>query len=235
LRENYFKWLLQVISNPRLVADEYLEGWSTEYDYETSGLFPKRLICDTQLVSLPVECQLEFDREANVFEVVSSEDDYGDEENVLRSPKDIQDEQAILVKEIVFKNRLKHQAMLRILREKIGEIRSLEVAHAKKDDIKKAMSGAKKGSVCLMMTWWKEVNNYIDHWQRRGASQWTTKARIQTKNWTFLEKLVLHCRKRKRPGTGKHGTVFTRILKIITLWTLRMGKRTMTLRTQSIC
>ena len=41
LRENYFKWILQVLSNPRLVDNEQLQSWKTEYDYETSGSFPK--------------------------------------------------------------------------------------------------------------------------------------------------------------------------------------------------
>ena len=146
LRENYFKWILQVLSNPRLVNDEQLEGWKTEYDYETSGSFPKRLICDTTLVSLPVECQLEFDQEGNNFEIINSQDDdYDDDEDCpSRSPKDIQDEQAILVKEIVFKNRSKHQEMLNVLREKITEIRALESGNGKRDDVKKALSSAKK-------------------------------------------------------------------------------------------
>ena len=148
LRENYFKWLLQVLSNPRLVSDEYLQSWRTEYDYETSTSFPKRLICDTPLVSLPVECQLEFNGEANIFEIVTNDEDDCDEDNTSRSPKDVQDEQAILVKDIVFKNRTKHQAMLRILREKIAEIRALEASSATKDDIKKALSNAKK-NLCV--------------------------------------------------------------------------------------
>ena len=145
LRENYFKWLLQVLSNPRLVNDEQLECWRTEYDYQTSGTFPRRLICDTPLVALPVECQLEFDTEANIFNIVSNDEEDSDEDDPSRSPKDVQDEQAILVKEIVFKNRAKHQEMLKVLRAKIAEIRELEVANAKKEDIKKALSSAKKG------------------------------------------------------------------------------------------
>ena len=146
IRENYFKWLLQVLSNPRLVSGEYLEGWKTEYDYETSVSFPRRLICDTQLISLPVDCQIEFDSEANIFEIINSVEDEcnDDDDHVSRSPKDVQDEQAILVKEVVFKNRLKHQAMLKILREKITEIRELEETSAKRDTIKKALSSAKK-------------------------------------------------------------------------------------------
>jgi hypothetical protein len=145
LRENYFKWLLQVLSNPRLVNDEQLECWKTEYDYETSGSFPKRLICDTPLVALPVECQMEFDSEASVFKILTNEDeDSDDDENLPRSPRDVQDEQAIIVKDMVFKNRAKHQHMLKVLREKIAEIRALELSNAKRDDIKKALLSAKK-------------------------------------------------------------------------------------------
>jgi hypothetical protein len=144
LRENYFKWLLQVLSNPRLVNDEQLEGWRTEYDYETSGSFPNRLICDTPLVALPVECQLEFDTEANVFDIINNDDEDNDDDDPSRSPKDIQDEQAILVKDIVFKNRSKHQGMLKVLREKIAQIRDLEAGNATRDDIKKSLSSAKK-------------------------------------------------------------------------------------------
>jgi hypothetical protein len=152
LRENYFKWILQVLSNPRLVNDEQLQSWKTEYDYDTSGSFPKRLICDTSLVSLPVECQLEFDQEASNFSIINSEEDNYDDDCPSRSPKDVQDEQAILVKEIVFKNRSKHQEMLKVLREMIGEIRALEDCNEKREDIKKALSNAKKGYVCLTMT-----------------------------------------------------------------------------------
>jgi hypothetical protein len=48
------------------------------------------------------------------------------------------------VKDVVFKNRKKHQEMLKVLREKIAEIRSLEMTNAKKEDIKKALASAKK-------------------------------------------------------------------------------------------
>jgi hypothetical protein len=75
LRENYFKWLLQVLSNPRLVSDEQIESWKTEYDYDICGSFPNRLICDTNLVRLPVDCQLEFDHEANVFNIINNQED----------------------------------------------------------------------------------------------------------------------------------------------------------------
>lgn len=145
LRENYFKWILQVLSNPRLVDNEHLQSWKTEYDYETSASFPKRLICDTALVSLPVECQLEFDQEANRFKIINNEEEDDDNDDCpSTSAKDVQDEQAILVKEIVFKNRSKHQEMLNVLREKIAEIRALEENSGKRDDIKKALSSAKK-------------------------------------------------------------------------------------------
>lgn len=144
IRENYFKWLLQVLLNPRLVNDEYLESWKTEYDYETSVSFPNRLICDTPLILLPVDCQLEFESETNIFEIVTKEDDNSNDDHLSRAPKDVQDEQAILVKEVVFKNRTKHQAMLKILREKITEIRKLEETNGKREDIKKTLSSAKK-------------------------------------------------------------------------------------------
>ena len=182
LRENYFKWILQVLSNPRLVNDEQLEGWKTEYDYETSGSFPKRLICDTTLVSLPVECQLEFDQEGNNFEIINSQDDdYDDDEDCpSRSPKDIQDEQAILVKEIVFKNRSKHQEMLNVLREKITEIRALESGNGKRDDVKKALSSAKK-RLCVFDD--DLVQEQLQRpLQKKEGNPLKTKAEIRTKS-----------------------------------------------------
>ena len=200
LRENYFKWLLQVLSNPRLVSDEYLEGWKTEYDYETSVLFPKRLICDTDLVSLPVECQLEFDRESNVFAIVNSEDSDCDEEDTARSPKDVQDEQALLVKDIVYKNRTKHQVMLRILREKINEIRALETSGATKDDIKKALSTAKK----RLSVFDDDFVNEPEHLQRplpkKRRKSIENKSRNSDKKLDFFGKACIELQKEEEAG-----------------------------------
>ncbi len=200
LRENYFKWLLQVLSNPRLVSDEYLESWKTEYDYELSGSFPDRLICDTALVSLPVECQLEFDREANVFEIINNEEDDCDDELTSRSPKDVQDEQALLVKDIVFKNRTKHQVMLRVLREKIAEIRSLESSSAPKDSIKKALSCAKK-SLCVFDD---DFVNETNHLQRplpkKRRKSIENRSRNSDKKLDFFGKACIELQKEEEAG-----------------------------------
>ena len=108
------------------------------------------------MVSLPAECQLEFDQEANSFEIIKSEEDYyNDEDCPSRSPKDIQDEQALLVKEIVFKNQSKHQEMLNVVREKITERRALESGSGKRGDIKKHCQVQKEGCLSLTMTWYK--------------------------------------------------------------------------------
>jgi len=202
LRENYFKWLLQVLSNPRLINDEYLEGWKTEYDYD-SGSFPNQLICDTPLVALPVECQLEFDREANVFEIVSNDEDDYDEEHLSRSPKDVQDEQAIIVKDIVFKSRMKHQAMLKILREKITEIRTLEAANAKKDDIKKAMSIAKK-RLCVFDDDVTEEGEQIQTpLAKKRRKSIDNKSRNSDKKLDFFGKACIELQKEEEAGYRK--------------------------------
>lgn len=204
LRENYFKWLLQVLSNPRLVSDEYLEGWRTEYDFETSGSFPKRLICDTPLLSLPVECQLEFDYEANIFEIVNNQEEDHDEDHVSRSPKDVQDEQALLVKDIVFKNRMKHQSMLKILREKIIEVRKLETSNAPKDDIKRALSSAKK---CLCVFDDDLVETTSEHLQRPLAKKRRksieNKSRNSDKKLDFFGKACIELQKEEERGYRK--------------------------------
>ena len=206
IRENYFKWLLQVLSNPRLVSDEYLESFKTEYDYETSATFPNRLICDTSLISIPVECQLEFESETNVFEIINNneEDEEWDNEQTPRSPKDVQDEQAILVKEVVFKNRAKHQAMLLTLREKIGEIRKLEETNAKRDTIKKALSGAKK-LLCVFEDDFGEEN--AERLQRplakRRRKSLENKSRNSDKKLDFFGKACMALQKEEEAGYRK--------------------------------
>ena len=199
LRENYFKWILQVLSNPRLVDNEQLQSWKTEYDYETSGSFPKRLICDTPLVSLPVECQLEFDQEANTFEIINNEEDDYDDDNPTKSPKDIQDEQAILVREIVFKNRSKHQEMLNVLRERIKEIRDLEEAAGKRDDVKKALSSAKKRLSVFDDD--VVVQEQIQRKKRRKSIE--NKSRNSDKKLDFFGKACISLQKEEEAGYRK--------------------------------
>ena len=204
IRENYFKWLLQVLSNPRLVSNEYIESFKTEYDFETSVTFPNRLICDTTLISLPVECQLEFDSEKNAFVIISNEEEEWDDEQTSKSPRDVQDEQAILVKEVVFKNRAKHQAMLRILREKIAEIRKLEETNAKRDTIKKALSGAKK-LLCVFED--DFVEEHQEQLQRplakRRRKSVENKSRNSDKKLEFFGKACMALQKEEEDGHRK--------------------------------
>jgi hypothetical protein len=200
LRENYFKWILQVLSNPRLVNEEQLQSWKTEYDYETSGSFPKRLICDTALVSLPVECQLEFDQEANRFEIINSEEDDDDDDCPSRSPKDVQDEQAILVKEIVFKNRSKHQEMLKVLREKIEEIRAVEESSGKREDIKRALSSAKK-KLCVFDDDLVQQEQIQTRKKRRKSIE--NKSRNSDKKLDFFGKACIALQKEEDAGYRK--------------------------------
>jgi hypothetical protein len=158
------------------------------------------LICDTDLVSLPVECQLEFDQEANLFVIVNSEDDDCDEEHTSRSPNDVQDEQALLVKDIVFKNRTKHQVMLRILREKIAEIRALEASSATKDDIKKAISSAKK-RLCVFDD---DFLNELEHLQRpqpkKRRKSVENRSRNSDKKLDFFGKACIELQKEEEAG-----------------------------------
>jgi hypothetical protein len=100
------------------------------------------------------------------FDIIHNDEDDCDEDIPSRSAKDVQDEQAILVKEVVFKHRSKHQDMLKVLREEIEVIRALESsANPKREDIKKALLSAKKGCVCLTMTLGK--CSYNDHLPKR--------------------------------------------------------------------
>jgi hypothetical protein len=202
LRENYFKWLLQVLSNPRLVNDEQLECWTTEYDYETSGSFPKRLICDTSVLPLPVECQLEFDREGNVFDIINNDEDDCDEDIPSRSAKDVQDEQAILVKEVVFKHRSKHQDMLKVLREEIEVIRALESsANPKREDIKKALLNAKK-RLCVFDDEFGQVQLQRPLAKKRRKSL-ENKSRNSDKKLDFFGKACIELQKEEEAGYRK--------------------------------
>ena len=173
IRENYFKWILQVLGNPRLIKNEpQAESFKTEYDFEPESL-PSRLICDTALTRLPKNCQIVYDKTAKEFRLVldtgcddsdESVSDFqsvegnqipgGDEEGIFpaspspKNIKDIQDQQAGKVQNVVDKCREGHQGMLQLLRQKITELRALEsvepVTKASQSACKDAWAEAKK-------------------------------------------------------------------------------------------
>ena len=140
IQENYFKWILQVLANPKLIPDDKLaEEFKTEYDYEY-GALPKTLICDTPLITLPKNCQIAFDENKNQFKIVTEN---GYESNTDRAIEnngeddlqsvastidlqDIQDAQNARVQEVIGEHRLKHQDMLKYLRKKVKYLRALE-------------------------------------------------------------------------------------------------------------
>mmetsp|Transcript_105199 Transcript_105199/g.302524 ORF Transcript_105199/g.302524 Transcript_105199/m.302524 type:complete len:554 (-) Transcript_105199:699-2360(-) len=71
IQENYFKWILQVLANPKLIPDDKIaEGFKTEYDYGY-GELPQTLICDTPLITLPKNCQIAFDKNSKEFKIVT--------------------------------------------------------------------------------------------------------------------------------------------------------------------
>lgn len=140
IQENYFKWILQVLANPKLIPDDKLaEEFKTEYDYEY-GELPKTLICDTPLITLPKNCQVVFNNNKNQFRIVTEHgyesnieheiENHGDDD--LQSVastidlQDIQDVQSIRVQEVIGEYRLKHQDMLKYLRKKVKYLRALE-------------------------------------------------------------------------------------------------------------
>ena len=171
IRENYFKWILQVLGNPRLIKNDLqAENFKTEYDYEPESL-PSRLICDTALTRLPKNCQIVYDKTGKEFRLVldtgsdDSDDSVSDFQSVEgnqipggdddgafpltpKNIKDIQDQQAGIVQNVVDKCRAGHQGMLQLLRQKITELRALEsvepVTKASQSTCKEAWAEAKK-------------------------------------------------------------------------------------------
>jgi len=170
IRENYFKWILQVLANPRIIKnDTHATSFKTEYDFEPESL-PNRLICDTALARLPKNCQIVYNKAEKQFRLVldTDNDDSGESVSEFQSVldgsqppgpdcppspspkniKDIQDQQASRVQHIVDKCRDMHQEMLHMLREKIVELRALEsvepVTSASQKTCKEAWAEAKK-------------------------------------------------------------------------------------------
>jgi hypothetical protein len=174
IRENYFKWILQVLGNPRLIKNDIqATSFKTEYDYEPTSL-PSRLICDTALARLPKNCQIVYDRTDKAFRLVLDTDDDdncddsisdfqsvdgnripgGDADTSIpwspppKNIKDIQDQQADKVQNVVDQCREVHQEMLQLLRQKISELRALEsvepMTKAAQKACKEAWAEAKK-------------------------------------------------------------------------------------------
>ena len=140
----------------------------------------------------------------NTFQIIHSEGDYSsDEEDASRSPKDVQDEQAILVKDIVFKNRAKHQAMLKILREKITEIRTLEAVNAKKEDIKREMSSAKKRLCVFDDDFMEEREPFQRPLAKKRRKSIENRSRNSDKKLDFFGKACIELQKEEEAGYRK--------------------------------
>ena len=173
IRENYFKWILQVLGNPRLIKDDTLASmFKTEYDFEPGSL-PNKLICDTVLTRLPKNCQIVHDISNQEFRLLLDTDNDDCDDSVSefqsvdgnqipgggvdgaippspapRNIKDIQDWQADKVQNVVDMCREEHQELLQLLREKITELRALEsfepMTKAAQKTCKDAWAEAKK-------------------------------------------------------------------------------------------
>lgn len=173
IQENYFKWILQVLANPKLIPDDRIaEEFKTEYDYGY-GELPITLVCDTPLITLPKNCQIAFNANTKRFKIVTkdghedqkykrrtndeSDSDDGDDninddvQSVSSSVnlQDIQDAQNVKVQEIIGEHRLKHRDMLEYLRKKVKYLRALEKApnrgnHSHEKFLKEKWAEAKK-------------------------------------------------------------------------------------------
>jgi hypothetical protein len=197
--------LLQVLSNPRLVADDSLaESWTTEYDYEDEAKFPKKVICDTPIVQLPTSCTLEFDNETGSFDVITKNnqptDD--DQEALPRTPQDVQDEQVFLVKQLVYKNRSKYQGILKFLREQVKIIREMEKALDKKENIKLAISKAKK-RLCVFDTDLNEDGLVNPPSAKRRKSSENNKSRNSDRKLDFFGNACISLQEEEEKGYRK--------------------------------
>lgn len=144
IQENYFKWILQVLANPKLIPDDKIaEGFKTEYDYDY-GELPRTLICDTPLITLPKNCQITFNEHTKQFSIVTENSQQGGDHNSGQQEQendgdddvqsvgsvvnlqDLQDAQNVRVQEVIGEHRLQHQEMLEYLRRKVRYLRALE-------------------------------------------------------------------------------------------------------------
>jgi hypothetical protein len=62
IRENYFRWMFQILSDPRCIPEsDTAANFRTEYDFEEEEDFPKKLACSLlPLARLPKTCEIKY-------------------------------------------------------------------------------------------------------------------------------------------------------------------------------
>jgi hypothetical protein len=136
VRENYFMWIFQIISDKRLLPDdEVVENFKTEYDCDNDSVpDPCNLVCSKS--RLQEKCQIRYNEDSGAFEIINKED----------SPteyKAVQDEQSKVLVEIIKKYRNNHEETLEWMRAEATRLRDNRESLGKKA-MKEAQSAAKK-------------------------------------------------------------------------------------------
>jgi hypothetical protein len=74
VRENYFMWIFQIISDKRLLPDdEVIENFKTEYDCDHDSVpDPCDLVCSKS--RLQEKCQIRYNEDSRSFEILNKED-----------------------------------------------------------------------------------------------------------------------------------------------------------------
>jgi hypothetical protein len=136
VRENYFMWIFQIISDKRLLPDdEVVENFKTEYECDNDSVpDPCNLVCSRSRIQ--EKCQIRYNEDSGAFEII----------NKVDSPteyKAVQDEQSKALVEIIKKYRNNHEETLEWMRAEATRLRDNREGLGKKA-MKEVQSAAKK-------------------------------------------------------------------------------------------
>jgi hypothetical protein len=136
VRENYFMWIFQILSDKRVLADdEVVINFKTEYDCDHDSVpDPCKFACSRS--RLQEKCQIRYNEDSECFEILNKAD----------SPteyKAVQDEQCKALVEIIKKYRNNHEDTLEWMRAEAIRLRENRESLGDKS-MKEAQSAAKK-------------------------------------------------------------------------------------------
>jgi hypothetical protein len=83
VRENYFKWIFQQLSDIHEVEDEDVEAFQMEYDEKVYTDLPKALVCThKELTKFPFKnCEIHYGDDLRNYEILDSTDEFEEQEN----------------------------------------------------------------------------------------------------------------------------------------------------------
>jgi hypothetical protein len=138
IRENYFRWMFQILSDPRCLPDPHMAAdFKTEYDCEEEADFPEDLACSlAPCARLPKTCEIKYRPAAATAE--EPEESSGDDETRPRAMgtfdilttkkekdahKDLQQDQRKLIMSLASKHYDDHKHRLACMRNGVQLLR----------------------------------------------------------------------------------------------------------------